>query len=248
MGTDSLDCWDFPLCGFDSETTGVDVYDVENTKIVSFSMVLQDSSSSSPKIREWLLDPEIEIPSEASDVHGITTEYARHHGQKYSEGLQEIADAIHYAIYSGIVLTAYNGSFDITLLKNQIEHYGIRFPDDLWGKFYMIDPLVMDKAVDRFRKGKRTLGVVSSLYGYSLDDAHEATADVLATIHVARKILPKYRDSLSNRGIPNSSLNEIMAAQHVDYEDQAASLEEYFRKSDPDVTINKSWPFQDPEN
>lgn len=237
----------FPLCGFDSETTGVQVYDVENTKIVSFAMIFQENEDSEPKIREWLLNPGIDIPEGASDIHGITTEMARENGMDYVTGLQEIADAFEFVIYHGIVLTAYNGSFDITLLRNQFDHHNIRFNRDLWGQFYMIDPLVMDKAIDRFRKGKRTLGVVASLNGYSLEDAHEATADVLATIHVARKIIKKYVDHHISRGATMHTLDNIMAHQCVDYHSQAEGLEQYFRKTDPDVVINKSWPFQDPE-
>lgn len=239
----------FPLCGFDSETTGVDVYDVENVKIVSFAMIFQDSEESEPKIREWLLDPGIEIPTGASDVHGITTEMARNNGMDYATGLQEIADAFTYVIRNNIVLTAYNGSFDITLVRNQFEHHDIRFDPGLWGQFIMIDPLVIDKAIDRFRKGKRQLGVVASLYGYSLEDAHEATADVLATIHVARKSLPRYVNHLKGTGMPTEDLGSLMAAQHLHYRDQATGLEKYFRKKEgnPNLTINKSWPFQDPE-
>lgn len=239
---------DFPLCGFDSETTGVDVYDVENTKIVSFSMILEETPDSPPKIREWLLNPGIEIPEGASDVHGITTEYAREHGMDYRTGLQEIANALWFTIKSGITLTAYNGSFDITLVRNQIEHHGIEFDESMWYTFQMIDPLVMDKVIDPFRRGKRTLGVVAGLYGYNLEDAHEATADVLATLFLARKMLPKYVDDISERLVEDvEDMNTVMAFQCEDYRKSAESLEKYFRKSDPTKTINKSWPFQDSE-
>ncbi len=241
---------DVPMCGFDSETTGVDVYDVENTKIVSFAMILQESENSEPKIREWLMNPGIEIPAGASDVHGITTEYAVEHGRDYVTCLQEIADAFTYTIINGIVLTAYNGSFDITLIRNQFEHHGIRFDPELWGKFYMVDPLVMDKSLNRFRKGKRTLSVVASLNGYSLEDAHEATADVLATIHVARKILPAYVAKIEQSGLEVTDFGTVMAVQCLDYKNSSLSLEQYFRKkeNDPTIVINKSWPFQDREH
>lgn len=236
-----------PLCGFDSETTGVDVYDVENTKIVSFSMVLTSSDGSSPKIKEWLLNPEIDIPSEASDVHGITTEYAREFGTNYVDGIKDIMRVMHWTVQAGIPLVAYNGAFDLTLLKNQAEYVGVESPDGFWDSVLMLDPLVMDKAVDKYRKGKRTLGVVSSLHGYSLEDAHEATADVIATLHVVKSLGPKYLQHHKNSGRPISNKSDMMMAQKFDYMESARSLEQYFRRTDPNKTINKSWPIQDEE-
>lgn len=238
---------DGPLCGFDSETTGVDVYDVENTKIVSFSMILKDPLYTEPRIKEWLLNPEIEIPSGASDVHGITTEHAREFGMNYVQGIREIMEFFHWTVGEGIPLVAYNGAFDLTLLKNQAEYVGVESPEGFWDSVFMLDPLVMDRAVDQYRKGKRTLSIVASLHGYSLEDAHEATADVLATLHVAEALVPKYLKHHERNGRPINTKSDMMMAQKFNYMQSARSLEAYFRRTDPNKTLNKSWPIQDKE-
>lgn len=236
-----------PLMGFDTETTGVHVYD-DGTRIVTCAMILENSPEEPPKVLEWVMDPEIEIPTGASDVHGITTEMARAQGMDYRAGLQQIADTLKYIIEQGIPTTAYNGSFDATLLRVEFRDRGIDFDEKLWDNLIMIDPLMMDKFIDKFRKGKRTLSVVSEIYGYDLSNAHDATADVLATIHVARRILNPFTKKFEkDTGDPVTGFPMLMQVQPVVYREQATSLEQYFRKTNPDTVVNKSWPFQDPE-
>lgn len=236
-----------PLAGFDTETTGVKVHE-DGTRVVTCALIMQDSSESEHKIIEWMMDPEIEIPTGASDVHGITTERARVEGMNYVAGLQKIADVMSYLITNRIPTTAYNGGFDVTLLRVEFLARDIDFDDNLWNDLLMVDPLVMDKRIDTFRKGKRTLGVVSGLYGYDLSNAHEATADVLATMHVARRIIQPFVASLEKEFDHKvGGFTDLMPIQAEMYRRQATSLEKHFRKTDPNITINKSWPFQDPE-
>src|SRR5882762_6230863 len=71
------------LAGFDTETTGRDPHDV---RIVSAALVTSEGE-------KWtfLIDPGVEIPAEATAIHGITTEYAREHGTPPKETLEQIA-------------------------------------------------------------------------------------------------------------------------------------------------------------
>lgn len=238
------------IMGFDLETTGVKVYE-DDTRVVSCAMILQESATSEMKIIETLMNPEIEIPEGASAVHGISTEKAREEGVNYLEGLQYHANLLKYTIENGIPTCAYNGAFDATLLRQEFIARGVDFDPALWDNLIMFDPLVMDKALAPFRKGKRNLTVVSGLYGYDLESAHEATADVLATMHVTRLILPKFADLIFRKtGEYPQTNQDIMELQALYYKDQAIGLESYFRKkeNDPTLTINKSWPFQDRED
>jgi len=58
----------------------------------------------------------------------------------------------------------------------------------------VIDPLVLDKQFDKWRKGKRTLSVTTELYGVALgEDAHNATADAIAAGRVALAVLDKFK-------------------------------------------------------
>ena len=65
------------LVAFDLETTGVDV---ETARIVTAAVVRIDVAARTSHPTEWLVDPGIEIPAEASAIHGVTTERARAEG------------------------------------------------------------------------------------------------------------------------------------------------------------------------
>lgn len=232
------------LVGFDTETTGVKVYE-DTTRVVTCSFI-RDIPNQDKMFLEWMVDPEVEIPKGASDVHGITTDVAREHGQNYFEGMQSIADTLSHTIQEGTPLVAYNGSYDATLLRVEFERIGVDFDPDLWENMVLLDPLVMDRALEPYRKGKRTLGVVASLNGYDLDNAHEASADVLATLHVVRRLTPKLIDHMEKKfDAEVESFQDLMMIQSSLYRSQMDNLESYFRRSDPDKRINKSWPFQE---
>lgn len=240
---------DVPLVGFDTETTGVDVYS-DDVRVVTCAMVMSENSESPNKDIEWMMDPGMDIPTGASDVHGITTEIARQNGMEYTKGLQLIADAFTYTISNNISLTAYNGSFDATLLRVEFLRAGVDFDDSLWNNLIMIDPMVMDKFLDPWRKGGQKLGTVATLYGYDLSNAHNATADVEATIHIARRIFEPFCEKVEQKfGAKVSSYSDLMAVQKELYRKSKTDLEKYFRSSrsdkPDDITINKSWPFQD---
>lgn len=229
------------VVGFDLETTGVDVYD-PNTRIVTAAFVLKTSEGL--KDIELEMNPGIPIPTQASDVHGITTEKAQGF-MPYLDGLNKMKQFLDWTLYEGIPIVAYNGGYDITLTRVEFESNGI--PLD-WDSLILLDPLVMDRHLDPFRKGGRKLGRVAELYGYDLSNAHNATADVEATLHIIERMMPKFVDKIEEKfGAKPESAKDFMEIQSILYMNQMTDLERYFRKSDPSKTINKSWPFQDRE-
>jgi DNA polymerase-3 subunit epsilon len=119
------------------------------------------------------------------------------------------------------------------VLAREAERHGIASP--VIGN--VVDPLVIDKALDTYRRGKRTLEVASQLYGVQLDDAHDAGADAVAAGRVAQAIAAKYPDEL---GI---SAEELHRKQVGWCSEQAASFQEYMRsKRDPTFTADGRWP------
>ncbi len=56
----------------------------------------------------------------------------------------------------------------------------------------VIDPLVIDKAVDRFRKGKRNLESQCAHYGVRIEGAHDAGVDAVAALEVAKALAERY--------------------------------------------------------
>jgi len=147
---------------FDTETTGVDT---ENDRIVTaFIGVMNTVTREFVESWQWLVNPGVEIPKGASDVHGITNEKARAEGVAPADAIFEIMQRLDILARKGLVLVAMNASFDFTILDREIERHlpGTRplmeVGDD--GRIHrpvVFDPMVMDRAVDKWRKGTRKL-------------------------------------------------------------------------------------------
>ncbi|MDO8122365.1 exonuclease domain-containing protein [Isoptericola sp. b490] len=172
---------DEPLVGFDTETTGVDV---DRDRIVTAALVRRTATGT--RTSRWLIDPGVEIPAAATAVHGITTEHARAHGCAPREALGEIATALADAVTRAEPIVAFNASFDLTLLDAELRRHGLpTMPERLGHPVRaVLDPLVLDRHVDRYRRGKRRLGDLCTHYGVLADGLHSADVDVIATLDV----------------------------------------------------------------
>jgi DNA polymerase-3 subunit epsilon len=184
-----------PIVGFDVETTGVDV---ENDRIVT-ATVVWDVPGYAPVRHNWLIDPGIEIPAEAAEIHKITTEHARAHGRPPVVVVPEIVETLaYYLCGSPAPLVIYNAPFDHTLLYAECRRYGVTSiferASSVGTAVWTIDPLVIDKAGNPYVKGKgqRKLTPTCARYGVTLDNAHNSEADVVAAIALARKQAQAY--------------------------------------------------------
>ena len=219
------------LAVFDLETTGVDV---RTARIVTACVALLDASGAVVSRRDWLADPGVEIPEGAAAVHGISTQRARAEGRPATEVVTEIVDELRAVLGRTTPLVIYNAPFDLTLLRFEAERYRV---SPLVEPHPVIDPLVIDKAVDRFRKGKRTLVAAAEHYGVTLDGAHDAGADAIAAGHVARAIGAAHSAALP------ATLAELHTAQAVWHDQQADSFENYMRtQRDQHFTADRGWP------
>ncbi len=222
--------WWHALGVFDLETTGVDV---ETARIVTAHVGLIDMTGRSIVGGAWVADPGIAIPEGAAAVHGYTTERAQAEGRPASEVVAEVIAAVEAVFARGIPLVIYNAPYDLTVLDREAKRHGFASP--VIGN--VVDPLVMDKALDTYRKGKRTLEAASELYGVTLSDAHDAQADAVAAGRVAQALAAKYPEEL---GI---SAEELHRKQVGWCSDQATSFQEYMRKQrDPSFTADGRWP------
>ncbi|MGV8896451.1 MAG: exonuclease domain-containing protein [Rhodoglobus sp.] len=217
---------------FDLETTGVDV---DTARIVSACIAILRPDGSVVARWDWLADPGIEIPAGASAVHGITTERARSLGRHAKDVVAEISQSLRVLFALDIPLVVYNAPYDLTLLDRECRRHGI---EPLAVASPVIDPLVLDKFLDKFRKGKRTLEAAAALYGVELDEAHDAGADAIAAGRVALALGAAYPDQL------DVSPAELHASQVTWYADQAVSFADYIRrvKGDKDFVADTTWP------
>jgi DNA polymerase III epsilon subunit-like protein len=172
--------YDGRIASFDTETTGVDP---EADRIVTASLVSVGGGEETVASR-WLVNPGIEIAEGAAAVHGITNERAREHGQPAPSAIGEIAFGIRRVIREGWPLTVYNAPFDLTLVDRECRRHHIDPPD--WSKLYVVDPLVIWKWADRFRRGSRKLTAACECFGVELGaGAHDADSDALAVARLA---------------------------------------------------------------
>ncbi|GAA1007747.1 DNA polymerase III subunit epsilon [Streptomyces sp. F-3] len=225
-----------PLTAFDLETTGTDV---EADRIVTAAVVIVYPDERLPDVRTWLLDPGAAIPEEAAAIHGISTEHARKHGEPAASAIEEITSAVGEVLDSGTPLVVMNARYDLSLLDRECRRYGIApLAERLRGRVSpVIDPLVLDKHVERYRKGKRNLRALCAHYGVQLDDAHNAVADAVAAARAARRMGEKH-SALAELALPDLHDLQVRAAA-----EQAASLQKYLRRtSNPEATVEPSWP------
>ncbi|MDY7527811.1 MULTISPECIES: exonuclease domain-containing protein [Cryobacterium] len=223
--------WSDTLAVFDLETTGIDV---ETSRIVSATVAVIDVSGAVVERIDWLLDPGIEIPEQATNVHGITTAQAVANGRAAGEGVTEIVATIRELLSRGLPIVAYNAPYDLSLLNREAIRYGVA---PLVSPSPVVDPLVIDKQVDRYRKGKRTLEVTSAYYGVSLDDAHDAGADAIAAGRVAQAIAKAHVAVLPGTV---AELHELQVQWSMQ---QAERFQDYMRRErDPKFVASGAWP------
>lgn len=224
------------LMGFDLETTGTDI---ENDRIVTAALVTLAPDDSTPTVSRWLLDPGVAIPEGASAIHGVSTEQARAHGLPASAGTEQIAEAVAGTLRAGVPLVVMNARYDLSLLDRECRRHGVAPLSDRLGEdpAPVIDPLVLDKHVDRYRKGRRNLQVLCAHYGVRLDGAHEAGADAEAAARVARRL------GESHPAIGTADPRELHKLQIGAAADQAVSFERYLRRTtDPTARVEPAWP------
>lgn len=220
--------------GFDLETTSR--YPAE-ARIVSAALVVFDPEDTPenqapiPRVREWLVDPGVEIPEETTAIHGISTETARLHGQPAAEAIGQLIVALTKELEAGAAIVVMNAPYDLQVLRHEAERYGYGFPDPR----PVIDPLVLDKLVDRYRRGKRRLTDLCNVYGVLLSEAHSAAPDALAAVEVADCLAKQY----PQLQVPAERLHDLQIGWKAE---QASDFERFMRRTKPDVVIDGSWP------
>jgi DNA polymerase-3 subunit epsilon len=224
------------LAAFDIETTGVNP---QNDRIVTAAVSVVGGGESAED-HAWLVNPGVEIPEGAARVHGITTEMARADGVQPAAAVEQITSLLASQILNGVPIIAFNARFDLTALHAEALRNEVQpLVDRIGGaeNLLVIDPLILDKQLDRYRKGKRQLGVVCEVYGVQLDDAHTANADALAAARVAWKLAQKYSEEVGQL-----ELRALHDQQIIWAAEQATSLQEYFDRQGKNEVVEQAWP------
>lgn len=226
------------LVGFDLETTGVDPL---TARIVTAALVFQrPDGAPDERSRSWLVDPGVPIPPAATAVHGITTEQARRHGRPAAQAVAEIVAGITAVVAAGLPLVVFNASYDLTLVAAAARRHGLTAHRDAprpWRAVRVVDPLVIDRRVDRYRRGKRTLEAMAAHYRIGTFEAHSAAADAIAACLLARRLGAEF-DEVG--GADLRVLHEYQVGWAAAW---AENFQSYLRSSGrADAVIDGTWP------
>lgn len=167
-----------PIIFFDLETTGIDP---AKDRIVEIAMIkINPEATRDQYIKK--LNPGIPIPKEASDIHGITDEDVKDAPQ-----FKHIAHDL-YQWMQGCDLGGYNSNkFDIPVLAEEFLRSNI---DVDFTERKMIDVQQIF-----FKMESRSLTAAYKFYCQkTLENAHSAEADVMATIDVLEAQLDRYQE------------------------------------------------------
>jgi len=168
------------IAWFDFETTDKDT---SKAKIVQIGLVI-----TSPNLDiigdpvSVLVNPGEPIPPKSTEVHGITDEMVANaptFGQ-IAHYFKQTIENCDWGFYNGI-------KYDVPVLISEFSRVDISI--NPFGRKFL------DVCVGFFKKEPRDLSSALKFYtGEIMEDAHDACADVVATIKTARGMLTKYDD------------------------------------------------------
>jgi len=170
-----------PLAFFDLETTGIQV---GKDKIVEIC-VLKVQNDGTEECKTWTVNPEMPIPKQSSDIHGITDEMV-----KDCPTFPELAIEI-YNFIKDSDLSGYNSNrFDLPLIAEEFLRADIDFD--------MNNRRSIDVQSVFFKMEPRTLSAAYKFYcNKELVGAHGAEADTRATYEILKAQVERY-DELNN--------------------------------------------------
>ncbi|OGI01766.1 MAG: hypothetical protein A2104_09495 [Candidatus Melainabacteria bacterium GWF2_32_7] len=178
----------FGFIAFDTETTGTNIYPKKGPvdKIIQMGLVKVDPNE---KIRPYsiinqLINPEIEIPKEATKVHHITNEML-----KNEPTINNVLPKYTKKYMDGNLLVAYNSKFDIGMINNAISEYNREHQDKINDRktYLTLDPFILIQRIHPYLGARKTLNEQNKfLFGRDIEGAHDALEDTKATINVLK--------------------------------------------------------------
>lgn len=164
---------------FDIESTGLNIM---KDRIVQIALIKLFPGDKEPEEAELLINPQMPISKESMAIHGITPDMVRNK-PTFQAVAKRIFDWIGDADIGG-----YNSNrFDIPMLMEEFARAGLDFDIqnrrliDVQRIFYRMEPRTLKAAYAKF-------------CGKDLKDAHNALADVRATVDVLKGQLDAYKD------------------------------------------------------
>jgi DNA polymerase III epsilon subunit-like protein/ribosomal protein L37AE/L43A len=172
---------------FDTETTGVPrdwkapLTNFDNwPRIVQLAWLIYDNNGTQILKNEFIIKPSgFEIPIEASNVHGITTEYALEHGTQIEDVLLKFEKHCEKSKY----LIAHNINFDSKVTSSEYLRILSRNPISKLEKMCTMESSTNYCKIpgDYGYKWPKLSELHVKLFGVDFEGAHDALADIEAT-------------------------------------------------------------------
>jgi DNA polymerase-3 subunit epsilon len=167
-----------PICFFDLETTGIDVARDRIVEISIFKVFPNGTTES----KTWLVNPTIPIPPQSTAVHGISDEKVAN-----EPTFAALASQVHHMIKDSDLAGFNSDRFDIPLLAEELLRAGVDFD--------MKNRVSVDVQTIFHKMEERTLSAAFKFYcGQSLENAHSAEADTMATYEILKSQLDRYEN------------------------------------------------------
>ncbi len=191
-----------PLVFFDVEATGTDPL---NDRIVELSLLrVQAPPVGVEPVRTWRVNPQARIPLEAFEIHGIRNEDVEA-APTFADIADDVLGLLHGADLGGFAI----GRFDIRIIQAELVRAGKTLD--------LSQSRVLDAQVIFHRREPRNLTAALAFYrGKTLEGAHGAAADTLASLEVFAGQLERYGDL----ALDMDALHEISASHNDAYCDQ----------------------------
>lgn len=219
---------ELPRAAFDLETTSANP---REARIVSANISIINGKAELMQSHNWLVNPGVPIPPETTEIHGISDSDVQANGRDPQEATREISELLSQ-LFQTMPVIAFNAPYDFTVLHAEAQRHGV----ETINASPVIDPLVLDRKLDRFRRGKRTLTVMSEFYNVPLHNAHSADADALAAVGVADEIARRYPGEVQIDPL-------LLHSQQVQWHQEwAENFQDFLRRKNPTARVDGSWP------
>ena len=150
-------------------------------RIVEIS-IFQVYPNGNKESKTWLVNPTIPIPAETTAIHGITNEKVAN-----EPTFKELASQVHSMIKDSDLAGFNSDRFDIPLLAEELLRAEVDFD--------MKNRVSVDVQTIFHKKEERTLSAAYKFYcNQSLENAHSAEADTMATYEILKAQLDRYED------------------------------------------------------
>jgi DNA polymerase III subunit epsilon len=221
---------DGPIAALDTETTGLDP---RRSRCVEVALVVVDPDGA-PTADGYrtLVDCGAPIPPEATRIHGIRDRDVAAAGVGARECFERLVDQLAGLGRRGIPVVVYNARFDWPLLRAEVARVGLVLPH-----VHLVDPMVVDRHLDRYRRGKRRLTDLVEHYGVDGGRAHRAHDDALAAARVAQAVAAAFPDEVAD--LAPQELHRRQTSWFATWRDER---NEWLRRQGATQRVGGAWP------